>query len=120
VDQSGRLTGLRVMRTRLGEAGQDGRRRPVPIDGSEHVLPARLVIEALGQRLGSDVEHALAGIRLTEQGLVWTREGTLETSVRGVFAAGDMVNGGSTVVQAVAEGSRAAHEIDVYLRGLPA
>ncbi len=116
-DTDGRLTGLRVVRTCLGAAGTDGRREPVPIEGSEHVLPADLIIEALGQRLESDVEQALAGIRLTNRGLVWTREGTLETNIQGVFAAGDIVNGGTTVVQAVAEGSQAAREIDAYLRG---
>ncbi len=117
IDPDGRVTGLRVMRTSLGAVGTDGRREPIPIDASAHVLPADLIIEALGQRLERDVEQALTGIRLTNRGLVWTREGTLETSVRGVFAAGDMVNGGTTVVQAVAEGSRAALEIDSYLRG---
>ena len=116
LDRDGRLAGLRVVRTSLGAAGADGRREPRPIAGSEHVLPADLVVEALGQRVGAEVRLALAGMRFTDRGLVWTRDGTLETSLRGVFAAGDIVNGGTTVVQAVAEGARAAREIDAYLR----
>ena len=116
-DDEHRLTGLRVVRTRLGEPGADGRRQPIPIAGSEHILPADLVIEALGQRVAGQLQAALGGMRFTERGLLWTREGSLETSRRGVFAAGDIVNGGTTVVQAVAEGARAAREIDAYLTG---
>ncbi|MEK7404368.1 MAG: FAD-dependent oxidoreductase [Acidobacteriota bacterium] len=114
-DAEGRLVGLRVARTRLGEPGPDGRRTPQVIPGSEHVLPADLVVEAIGQAVGEDVRRALPGVRI-ERGLIRTREGSLATSRAGVFAAGDIVNGGTTVVQAVGEGARAAREIDVYLR----
>jgi len=116
-DGARKLGGLSVVRTRLGEPGADGRRKPVPIEGSEHVLPANLVVEALGQRASTHLQAALGGVRFTGQGLIWTSEGSLMTSRRGVFAAGDIVNGGTTVVQAVAEGARAAREIDVYLSG---
>jgi len=116
-DAEGRLTGLKVIRTRLGPPGADGRRTPEPSPGSEHVLPADLVIEAIGQRVSDELKAALPGVRLTRAGLVWTKEGTLETSREGVFAAGDIINGGATVVQAVAEGARAAREIDAYLKG---
>jgi len=116
VSQDGRLTGMKVVRTRLGAPDESGRRTPEPIAGSEHVLTADLVVEAIGQRADPEVEKALTGVRFTESGLIWTREGTLETSRPGVFAAGDITNGGTTVVQAVAEGSRAARAIDLWLR----
>ncbi len=116
VAEDGRLTGVRVVRTRLGPAGGDGRRTPQPIAGAEHVLPADLAVEAIGQRASAAVQQALPGVRFTPQGLVWTREGAPETSRPGVFAAGDLVNGGATVVQAVAEGARAARAIDAWLR----
>lgn len=116
-DDEHRLTGLRVVRTRLGEPGADGRRQPTAIAGSEHVLPADLVVEAIGQRVAGHLQAALSGLRFTGRGLLWTKEGSLQTSRRGVFAAGDIVNGGTTVVQAVAEGTRAAREIDAYLSG---
>ncbi len=112
----GKLTALKVARTRLGEPGPDGRRRPVPVSGSRHLLPADLVVEALGQQAGPELEKALENVRFHSGGLVWTKEGTLATSRPGVFAAGDIVNGGTTVVQAVAEGARAAREIDQWLR----
>jgi NADPH-dependent glutamate synthase beta subunit-like oxidoreductase/2,4-dienoyl-CoA reductase-like NADH-dependent reductase (Old Yellow Enzyme family) len=117
-DAEGRLTGVRVARTRLGAAGVDGRRVPEIIEGSEHILPADLAIEAIGQEIAPDLKEALAGVRLTGRGLVWTQDSTLQTSRAGVFAAGDIVNGGTTVVQAVAEGARAAREIDSYLAGV--
>jgi len=116
LNEKGGVAGLKVIRTRLGPAGADGRRTPQPIPGSEHVLPADLVIEAIGQRVDETLKQALTGLRFTARGLLWTQEGTLETSRPGVFAAGDIVNGGTTVVQAVAEGARAAREIDAYLR----
>jgi glutamate synthase (NADPH/NADH) small chain len=115
VAEGGRLAGVRVVRTRLGAPGKDGRRSPQPIPGSEHVLPADLVVEAIGQRADAEVERALAGLRFTASGVLWTRDDTLETSRPGVFAAGDIVNGGTTVVQAVAEGARAARAVDAWL-----
>ncbi len=117
VAEDGKLTGLKVVRTRLGAAGSDGRRSPQPIPGSEHVLPADLAVEAIGQRADPEVEGALEDLRFKASGVLWTRDDTLETSRPGVFAAGDIVNGGSTVVQAVAEGTRAARAIDAWLRG---
>jgi NADPH-dependent glutamate synthase beta subunit-like oxidoreductase len=116
-DQEGKLSRVRVVRTRLGEAGPDGRRVPKAVPGSEHVLPAELAVEAIGQRVAAPVRQALAGVRFTEEGRIWTVNGSLATSRDGVFAAGDIVNGGTTVVQAVAEGARAAREIDAYLAG---
>ncbi|MBI5388121.1 MAG: FAD-dependent oxidoreductase [Verrucomicrobia bacterium] len=118
-DAQGRLTGLKVMRTRLGASDAKGRRTPQPIPDTEHVLPADLVIEAIGQKVDDEFLAAVPGIRFTEEGLVWTRRDTLETSRPGVFAAGDLVNGGTTVVQAVSEGTRAARHIDYFLRAEP-
>ncbi|MCL4401325.1 MAG: FAD-dependent oxidoreductase [Acidobacteria bacterium] len=107
-DESGRLTALQVERTALGTAGEDGRRSPRPVPGSAHAIPADLVIEAIGQRMDPETAQALSPLRFTGRGLVWTGEGTLQTSCPKVFAAGDIVNGGTTVVQAVAEGAKAA------------
>jgi glutamate synthase (NADPH/NADH) small chain len=113
----GRLTGVKVMRTRLGAPGEDGRRKPEPLAGSEHMLPADLVVEAIGQQAGDDIRQALAGVEFTRQGLVKTSPGSFETTRAMVFAAGDLVNGGTTVVRAVAEGRDAAMEIDARLMG---
>ncbi len=116
-DADSRLTGLKVARTRLSAPGPDGRRQPQAVAGSEHVIPADLVIEAIGQRVNEELKSALTGVEITRSGHVRVCEGSLATTRRGVFAAGDIVNGGTTVVQAVAEGARAAWEIHQYLQG---
>jgi NADPH-dependent glutamate synthase beta subunit-like oxidoreductase/2,4-dienoyl-CoA reductase-like NADH-dependent reductase (Old Yellow Enzyme family) len=111
----GDVTGLRVVRTRLGGPDASGRRSPQELPGSEHVLPADLVVEAIGQQADSTLRDALKGVEFSRRGLIRTRDNSLETSRTGVFAAGDIVNGGTTVVQAVAEGIRAAREVSEYL-----
>ncbi len=115
-DESGELTGLKVIRTHLGAPGPDGRRRPEPSPGSEHLIAGDFVIEAIGQLLDESLQQALAGVKFSKDGLISTAPGSLATSRAGVFAAGDAVNGGTTVVQAVSEGMRAAREIDAFLR----
>ena len=114
-DEHGKLTGLNVVRSRLGPAGPDGRPQPQPIPGTEHVIPADIVIEALGQQADPEMKRALRGLEFSRSGRVRTAVGSLATTRAGVFAAGDIVNGGTTVVQAVAEGARAASEINRYL-----
>ena len=113
-DASGRLTGVRVVRTRLGEPDASGRRRPAEIPGSESILPAGLAVEAIGETLDEAVAAVLGGVEL-EAGLVRVDPETLATSRTGVFAAGDLVNGGTTVVQALAEGKKAGIAIDRFL-----
>ncbi|HOF18329.1 MAG TPA: FAD-dependent oxidoreductase, partial [Phycisphaerae bacterium] len=111
----GRLSGLRVVRTQLGEPDPSGRRSPVPVAGSEFVLSADMVVEALGETLDPILANVLSGVELTRDGLVRVDEATLATARAGVWAAGDLVNGGATVVRAVAEGKRAAEQIDAFL-----
>ncbi|MGQ9917737.1 MAG: FAD-dependent oxidoreductase, partial [Bryobacteraceae bacterium] len=118
-DAEGRLSGLRVARTRLGAPDESGRRRPEVIPGTEHVLPCDVAVEALGQSVDEAVRAALTGVDFTRQGTVATRPGSLQTSRERVWAAGDLVNGGATVVQAVSEGMRAAREIHAFLTGTP-
>ena len=83
-----------------------------------------MAIEAIGERVDAVVAEVLAGVKplgppggLTDAGLILPVGGTLATTRAGVWAAGDIVNGGTTVIQAVAEGKRAAQEIDVHLLG---
>jgi len=72
-------------------------------------------VEAIGQQAGDDLRQALAGVEFTRQGLVKIQSGSFETTRPMVFAAGDLINGGTTVVRAVAEGRDAAIEIDSRL-----
>ncbi|MFH2010999.1 MAG: indolepyruvate ferredoxin oxidoreductase subunit alpha [bacterium] len=106
-----RVTALTVIRTELGEPDQSGRRRPVPVQGSEESLPCDTIIAAIGQR--PDLSFLPNDVALTK----W---GTLETDANvaqypALFAAGDAVTGPKTVIHAIAAGQRAAREIDAYL-----
>ena len=114
-DAGGRLVGLRIARTELGEPDASGRRRPEAVPGSEWVLPVDMVIEAIGQELPDALRRALPGVDLSRAGRVATAEKSAATSLPGVFAAGDSINGGTTAVQGIAEGMRAAGEIDEWM-----
>jgi NADPH-dependent glutamate synthase beta subunit-like oxidoreductase len=114
-DEHGTLTGLRIARTELGEPDASGRRRVRAIAGTESVLGADLVVEALGQGIPAELRAALGDLELTRHGLVATQGDSQATSLPGVFAGGDLTNGGATAVQGVAEGMRAAEEIDRLL-----
>ena len=115
-DHNGKLTGLVIARTVLGEPDVSGRRRPVLVPDSESVLEVGMALEALGQALPEDFQRLVPGIELTSAGLVRI-DHRGATSLKGIFAGGDITNGGTTVVQAVAEGMRAADAIDDCLRG---
>jgi len=112
IDENGKLAGVRIVRTTLGEPDSSGRRRPEPVAGSETVLKVGMAIEALGQELTDSLKAALSDLALTDDGLIRTENGSFRTSVPRVYAAGDVVSGGTTAVQSIAEGLRAAEQVD--------
>jgi NADPH-dependent glutamate synthase beta subunit-like oxidoreductase len=112
---NGEVTGLRCARMRLGEPDASGSRRPEPIPGSEVVIPADLVVAAIGMRPDTAV---FAGRMATDdRGLLRADAVTRQTHQPFVFAAGDAVNGPTDITRAVGEGRRAAHMIDRALTG---
>jgi 2,4-dienoyl-CoA reductase (NADPH2) len=113
--KNGRLTGIKVCPTRLGQPDASGRRRPEPVKSSAYDLDMDIVVEAIGQRSPKKIAEVLPGVEF-EDGLIRTRQGSLATSREGVFAGGDLVRGASTVVAAVADGMRAAKEINEFLK----
>lgn len=114
--ENGKVKGIECIRMRLGELDESGRRRPIPIPGSNFLIEADTVIQAVGQRL--DTSLLPEGLEYTENGTIKVDPVTLETSLPGVFACGDAVSGPSTVIDAVAMGKEAAESIDRYLRGV--
>ncbi|MBD3291895.1 MAG: dihydropyrimidine dehydrogenase, partial [Armatimonadia bacterium] len=112
VAENGRLTGVRVASTVLGEPDESGRRRPIVDEGSERVLEVDLAIEAIGQAPPSDLSEWLPGVELTDRGLIATTGVSGRTSHEHIYAGGDIVNGGETVVRAVADGVAAADQIE--------
>lgn len=110
----GRVQRLRCSRMCLGEPGVDGRRRPEPVEGGDFWLAADTVVAAIGQRPRAEVADWLDGVELEHGGLV-VDSATGQTGNPFVFAGGDAVSGGASVVQAVAEGKRAARAIEEAL-----
>jgi NADPH-dependent glutamate synthase beta subunit-like oxidoreductase len=112
-----RLKGLKLVRTRLGAPDASGRRSPKPVKGSEWVLDCDVVIEAIGNRPDAGSPDWYPRVKLTEDHLIKVNPKTGRTSVKGIFAGGDIVRGPALVVQAVADGKTAARAIHRYLNG---
>jgi glutamate synthase (NADPH/NADH) small chain len=98
----------------LGEPDQSGRRRPVPIPGSEFTIPCDLVIVAIGIGANPLLTRTTPGLKLNKWGYIETDE-NLMTSIPGVFAGGDIVRGAATVILAMGDGKKAAQNIHKYL-----
>jgi len=111
---NGKLTGIKVCPTKLGEPDKSGRRRPETCESSAYVLDMDIVVEAIGQEPIENIGEILPGVEL-KAGLIRTNKGTLATSRPGVYAGGDFVRGASTVVAAVADGLAAANEMIEFL-----
>jgi NADPH-dependent glutamate synthase beta subunit-like oxidoreductase len=100
----------------MGKPDASGRRRPIPVKGSEFVIPADFVVTALGQISDVSCLPPDLGIEISNQGLVVTDPLTGGTNIPGIFSGGDIVTGPRTVVEAVALGKKAATSIDQYLK----
>ncbi len=115
-DEAGRVKGLECLRMELGEPDASGRRRPVPIKGSEYVLDVDTVVVAIGNGPNPLIPQTTPGLATGKHGNITADEATGQTSKPGVFAGGDIVTGAATVILAMGAGRRAATAIDAYLR----
>lgn len=114
-DESNTVKVLRCQRMTLGEPDQSGRRNPVPVPNEYIDLSADTVIVAIGQGPNPVLLRGTEGLALTERGYIKVNEENLMTSIPGVFAAGDIVTGAATVIQAMGAGRKAASAIHAYL-----
>jgi NADH-quinone oxidoreductase subunit F len=117
VSQNWKVTGLQCIRMSLGEPDESGRRRPVPITGSESFIEADTVIAAVGQAPDLSFLPVDSALERTRWETLVVDSNTLATNVGGVFAGGDFVTGPAMVIDAIAAGRRAATAIDKYLKG---
>ncbi len=118
VDERNELTGVEFQRMAPGEPDASGRRRPEPVPGTEFVIECDRVLLAIGQGPELDwLEHGADGVGATRQRRLAADAVTFATGRPGVFGTGDVRVGAATVVEAVAEGRRAAYAIDAYLKG---
>jgi glutamate synthase (NADPH/NADH) small chain len=116
-DEKGNLTGARCIRMQLGDPDESGRRSPVPIEGSEFVHPCQVAVIAAGTTANPLIQSTTPGLATTKRGYIAANDDTLATSKTGVFAGGDIVTGGATVILAMGAGRKAAKAIDEYLLG---
>lgn len=117
IGRNGKLVNMECVRMSLGEFDRTGRRRPVPIEGSNFIIDVDMVISAISQRPDASVVPAGSRIEVTKWSTIVADPRTHATGEPGVFAGGDCVNGPDTVIQAIADGRRAAEEIDRFLGG---
>ena len=118
-DDKGQVTGMRCIRMELGEPDASGRRRPIPIEGSEFDMAVDTVVMALGTRPNPLIfsKESGSGLERTRWGTVVADETTGKTTQDRVWAGGDIVTGAATVISAMGAGKRAATDIDRYLNG---
>ncbi|MFX0055175.1 MAG: FAD-dependent oxidoreductase [Candidatus Hermodarchaeota archaeon] len=115
IESKGRLVGVTCIEMKLGEPDDSGRRRPIPIPGSEFSIPFENMVIAIGQRADPKGPHA--ELEVTEWGTPVVDPVTLQTSMENVFAGGDLATGPGLVVEAVGQGNAAAESIHRFLQG---
>ncbi|HOO77281.1 MAG TPA: NADPH-dependent glutamate synthase [bacterium] len=115
-DERGRVREVECLRMELGEPDSSGRRRPIPIPGSEFVLPCDLAVVAVGNDPNPLVPRLTPGLETGPRGTITIDPETGKTSLPGVFAGGDIASGAATVIEAMGAGKRAARAIDDFLR----
>jgi len=119
LSENGHISGVRCIRMRLGEPDASGRRRPIPIQGSEFIIETDALIAAVAQAPEISFLKPDHGLEITRRGTFVVNPQTLETNRPGIFAGGDAARGPGALIQAIADGRRAALSIDRYLRGVP-
>jgi len=111
-----RLSAIECLKMELQDAKPGERPRPVPIENSEFILECNYLIGAIGQQIDTSFNDPSSGCELEKRGTIKINEETLETSIKGVFAGGDIVTGPFTAISSIAQAKKAAESIDSYLR----
>lgn len=115
-DENGWVKAMECIVMELGPPDESGRRRPMEIKGSEYVVPVDTVVIAIGFGVNRLIAQTTPGLRTDRKGLIVVDPETGMTTKPGVFAGGDVITGGSTVIMAMGQGKRAARAVDRYLR----
>jgi len=117
-NENGWVTGMECLRMELGEPDASGRRRPVPVQGSNFIMEVDTVVVAVGNSSNPLVPQTTPGLEVNKWGNIIADPETGQTSRKGVWAGGDIVTGGATVILAAGAGKKAARDIDNYLKFL--
>ncbi len=116
-DEKGWVTGVECIKMELGEPDSSGRRRPVPMKGSEFVIPIDGAVVAIGTQANPIIAKNTPGLRVNKWGYIEADPVTGLTSREGVYAGGDIVTGSATVIEAMGAGKRSARAIHEYIIG---
>ncbi len=114
-DEKGWLKSVKIQRMELGEPDSSGRRRPIPIPGSDYTLPIDMAVISIGNGSNPIIQKTTPDLQYNKWGNILVDENTMKTSKKGVFAGGDIVTGGATVILAMGAGRKAAVAINEYL-----
>ncbi|MFH0811545.1 MAG: NADPH-dependent glutamate synthase [Pseudomonadota bacterium] len=114
-DDKGRVKAMECIKMELGEPDDSGRRRPVPLKGSEFIIDVDAIIMSLGTNANPLLPRSTPGLELNKWGYIKADEETGATSLKGVYAGGDIVTGSATVILAMGAGRKAARAIEKYL-----
>jgi glutamate synthase (NADPH/NADH) small chain len=115
-DENGRVNKMRVQKMELGEPDASGRRRPIPIEGSEFDIDVDTVVVAVGVSPNPIVPSSLKDLKMTDWGTIVVDKETMQSSIPDIFAGGDIVRGGATVILAMGDGRKAAVGIHQYIQ----
>ena len=115
-DEKGRVSRMRIQRMELGEPDASGRRRPVPVEGSEYEVDVDVVVVAIGVSPNPLVPAVLPELEVSRWGTIEVNSDTMQSSIPELFAGGDIVRGGATVILAMGDGRRAAAGMHQYLQ----
>jgi glutamate synthase (NADPH/NADH) small chain len=115
-DENGWLKSVTIQRMELGEPDASGRRRPVPIEGAIEEIPIDVAVVAIGNGSNPIISKTTPDLAVNKWGNILVEEATMKTNKKGVFAGGDIVTGGATVILAMGAGRKAAKAIDEYLK----
>ncbi len=114
-DETGWVRGMECIKMKLGEPDSSGRRRPIPLEGSEFIMDVDTVIVAIGQSPNPLIQRTTQGLEVTKWGTIVTQEETGVTTKEGVYAGGDVVSGAATVISAMGAGKKAAKSMHEYI-----
>ena len=119
ITENEKMVGVECIKMELGEPDDSGRRRPVPVEGSEFIVDLDTLVIAIGENSDLSYLGDGHGLEITRWSTIVADNNLCTTNLEGVFAGGDVVTGPKTVIDAIATGKKAAITIDHYLRGEP-
>ncbi len=114
-DEHGRVCKMKVQKMSLGEPDASGRRRPIPIEGSEFMIEVDTVVVSVGVSPNPLIPQSMSELDVSSWGTIKVDQESMMSSVAGVFAGGDIVRGGATVILAMGDGRQVAEAMDKYL-----